>query len=45
MYWNDHSPPHFHAKYGESIIKYFMMKKNHNENIKVSIADCCWLRF
>ncbi len=17
MYWNDHSPPHFHAKYGE----------------------------
>jgi len=20
MYWNDHSPPHFHAKYGEQEI-------------------------
>ncbi len=21
MYWNDHSPPHFHAKYGEYEVK------------------------
>ena len=19
MYWNDHNPPHFHARYGESL--------------------------
>jgi hypothetical protein len=24
MYWNDHSPPHFHAKYGEYEIKVFL---------------------
>ena len=25
MYWNDHSPPHFHAKYGEYEIKVFLL--------------------
>ena len=24
MYWNDHSPPHFHAKYGEYEVKVFL---------------------
>jgi hypothetical protein len=25
MYWNDHAPPHFHAKYGEHEIKVFIL--------------------
>jgi Domain of unknown function (DUF4160) len=25
MYWNDHSPPHFHAKYGEYEVKVFIL--------------------
>jgi hypothetical protein len=25
MYWNDHSPPHFHAKYGGYEIKVFIL--------------------
>jgi len=25
MYWNDHAPPHFHAKYGEYEIKVFIL--------------------
>ena len=24
MYWNDHAPPHFHAKYGEYEVKVFL---------------------
>ena len=33
MYWNDHAPPHFHAKYGEFQaiinIKYFSLMEGH----------------
>ena len=25
MYWNDHAPPHFHARYGEHEIKVFIL--------------------
>ena len=25
MYWNDHAPPHFHAKYGEYEVKVFIV--------------------
>ena len=25
MYWNDHAPPHFHAKYGEYEVKVFIL--------------------
>ncbi len=25
MYWNDHAPPHFHARYGEYEMKVFIL--------------------
>jgi hypothetical protein len=25
MYWNDHAPPHFHAKYGGYEVKVFIL--------------------
>jgi hypothetical protein len=28
MYWNDHSPPHFHAKYGEYEITVDILKRS-----------------